>query len=164
RQESGRRLLAGNVARGAGAAHAVVAGARGLAEAALGILKSRRSPEAGFRAFGAGGSSNLHRRYSRNRADGDARQSPSPDAATWTTGPDRCRLLATHEWRRRQALRKPHAGGLGGVARTQGAGQGAACSGSRALAVESRARKSRQGRTASATFRPARIGVDRAGR
>ncbi len=63
---------------------------------------------------------------------------------------------------RRQALRKPHAGSVGNIARAEGFGQGTERAGGGALAVEPRSGEPGR-RPSSAAFRSARVGVDRAG-
>ena len=63
----------------------------------------------------------------------------------------------------RQALRKPDPGSVRHLARAEGTGQGTQGAGGRALPVEPRAGKPGR-RPPSSTRRPARIGIDRAGR
>ncbi len=61
----------------------------------------------------------------------------------------------------RPALREPHAGSLGDLARVEGAGQGVECAGDCAFAVEPRAGEPGR-RSSSATGGSARVWVDRA--
>ena len=79
--------------------------------------------------------------------------------------PHHRRLPAAHVGRahRRQALREPHPGSVGHLARTESRRQGVEGPRGGALAVKPRSRKPRR-RPSSATLRPARIRLHRAGR